>query len=73
MNNFQVRTKTQKSTSYRYESDVVNTIVFLKSETDKICFRSATINEEITIYQDDELLFIGTKEDLFNLLKKPRD
>lgn len=69
MDNLQVRTRTNNSTTFRYESNVVNTIVFLNHESDKITIRSGSENLEICVYDNDQLLFIGTKSDFFELLK----
>ena len=70
MKNFQVRTKTEKSNIYKYESNVINAIVFMRHEEDKICFRSGTESDQIDIYQNGELLFSGCKYDLYDQLKK---
>lgn len=69
MDNLQVRTRTKNSTSFKYESNVINTIVFLNHESDKITIRSGSENLEICVYDNDQLLFIGTKHDLFEILK----
>lgn len=69
IDNLQVSTRINNSTSFKHESNVVNTIVFLNQESDKITICSGSENIEICVYDNYQLLFIGTKHDLFEILK----
>ena len=70
VSNLHVRTRTKNSSKFKYESDVINTIVFLRHSSDKICIRSGSEAVQIDVYYNDELLFSGDKLDFFEQLKK---
>jgi uncharacterized lipoprotein YbaY len=71
MENLQTRTEKAKSPKAKYSTDLKEAIVFLRHDEDKIRVRS---NEtvEIEIYSNGQLLFIGDKQELFDILKKEK-
>ena len=68
MNALQVRTTEIGTNIPTYKNDLSNVIVFLRHDEDKIIVKN---NEqvEVEVYDNGNLIFIGTKEEFYNKLK----
>mgnify|MGYP003442834468 FL=1 len=68
MNAIEVRTQKVGSNLHVYKSNLSNVIAFLRHDEDKIIVKN---NEqvEVEVYDNGNLIFIGTKEEFYNKLK----
>lgn len=66
----ETRTKSKKGRDFQYKTNLIDVIVFLEKDDDKIHCKHGEASRTITIYENGELIFIGDKYDLFNQLKK---
>jgi hypothetical protein len=72
MKNIQIRTVNDKSGQPLYTENLNNVIVFLKHSEDKIIISSKE-QVEIEIQNNGKTLFLGTKTELFELLRTNKE
>ena len=67
-NRIETRTTNAKSNKSTYCGNLKNAITFLGHSEDKIIVKDAAEMLEIEIYKNGNLIFIGSKYELFELL-----
>ena len=68
MENLEVRTTNAKSNKQKYITNLTNVITFLRHPEDKIIIRNVE-QVEVEIISNGDLIFSGSKFDLFEKLK----
>ena len=72
MKNLQIRTINAVSNQPLYTENLSETIVFLRHENDKIKVSNKE-QIEVEVIDNGETIFLGTKTELFELLRKNKE
>lgn len=69
MKNIEIKTINEKSKEIKYTDNLISVCTFLNHSEDKILVKTFEDNvSEISIYDNDKLIFIGDKYELFKII-----